>query len=170
MGLNKKAAVNEQNKLATLFCCKKALHLSKRRHSNSQPRYSLFSIQRSLSLSPVNMALRLLHETQNSASFQMTCHAIIVLTPLTDGAAPRLRRREMEKKRPIHRWPGWECIGSSTRTLLPCPVGLRPLAVTGLIAAKNRNLDQCSTTEAGERARETTNKCGIKAHANMKWY
>ena len=100
-------------------------------------------------------------------------HAIIVLTSLTDGAAPWSRRRErkcreLEEKRPIYRWPGWECIGRSTRTLLPCPVGFGPLTVTGLIAAKSWNLDHSSTTEAGERVRETDKKCGITAHAYRK--
>lgn len=112
-------------------------------------------------------------EWKNRSVFQnYTC------TPLcwrreTDGAVPRFeekggRRGEVEEKRPIHRWPGWECIGRSTRTLLPCPVGLGLLAVTGLIAAKSWNLDHSSTTEAGERARETDNKCGITAHAHRK--
>lgn len=54
---------------------------------------------------------------------------------LVEGKAEK--RRELEEKRPIYRWPGWECIGKSTRTLLPCPVGLRLLTVTGLIAAKS---------------------------------
>lgn len=66
---------------------------------------------------------------------------------------------------PVHRWPGWECIGRSSRTFLPCPVGLRPLTVIGPITAKIRSMDHSSTTQAGERARETHNKCGITAHA-----
>lgn len=65
---------------------------------------------------------------------------------------------------PAHRWPGWECAGRATRTFLPCPVGLRPLAVSGPIAAKSGSTDQSAEAGERERAPETHNKCGIPAH------
>lgn len=118
----------------------------------------------------MNMAWKLLQETQTSVRFQIRppCHHF---ADISDRRSSTLveekgwKCREMEEKRPIYRWPGWECFGRSTRTLLPCPVGLRPLTVTGLITAKNWNLDHSSTTEAGERAREADNKCVLRAYA-----
>lgn len=48
---------------------------------------------------------------------------------------------------PVYRWPGWEWIGTSARTFLPCPVGLRPLTGIGLTAAKSPSMDHSTTTE-----------------------
>lgn len=70
---------------------------------------------------------------------------------------------------PVYRWPGWECAGRSTRTFLPCPVGIRPLAVTVLIAAKSGSRDQSGTTEAGEREQESHDKGGRLERSSPRW-
>lgn len=90
----------------------------------------------------MNMAKRLEDEVQNAVSLQIIsprhhCADISDRRSSTLVEEKGGKSRELEEKRPIYRWPGWECIGRSTRTLLPCPVGLRPLTETGLIAAKS---------------------------------
>lgn len=113
------------------------------------------------------------NRVKNAASFQMISPRCY-LADTSDRRSSTLveekrgKSRELGEKRPIYRWPGWECIGRRTRTLLSCPEGLGPLTVTGLMAAKSQNLDHSNTTEAGGSARETDNKRGTKAHAWRK--
>lgn len=73
----------------------------------------------------------------------------LVCVDISDSGKQRLGWKE---RWPVYRWPGWECIGTSVRTFLPCPVGLGPLTAIGPIAAKSRSEDHSGTTEAGERS------------------
>lgn len=114
--------MNEEINQPRLSCSKISPHLSIIPGISSQRRGIFnFVVKHSLTSLPLHTSSRHVAGKRDAEKQQVSEITLAFQASLTDGTGTGtvekgegvgVERRELEEKRPVYRWPGWECIGT----------------------------------------------------------